>query len=903
MKKHTEKSILQRLHHPSAEARGYTRWWWFGCAVEREEICRELDEMVQAGIGGVELQILYPLVADPENGRIQNRHYLSPGFFSSVRFAAEEAKKRGMKFDMTLGSSWPFGGPFISEELSAPNVTPYIIDVHGPCDFQYDFTTRVYGTCMGCVMGQMEHAEMLPETIVDLTDHIVDKYLFGWEWGKELLPVHIPEGDYKIIVLISNDKRQQVLKPLPGGEGLIIDHDRKDALRCFLKNGGDPLAENVGKDLIQSFFCDSIEVFGQNWTNILYKEFEIRRGYDLKPYIYALWGDIKGLTDRIRYDFHKTLAELTEENFFKELTKWCHEKGCTSRIQAHGTWGDILKCYGAADIPEGETFSEYDRYEVNTVHRRLASSAGHLYDRKIISNESFTWLRFARFTETLEAMKAAVDSIFLDGMNQIVNHGFAYSLPEKGSLSTPFYAASAINDKNTWWHFYGELAQYITRVSDWLRTGNQVVRIAVYLPQADIWSENPLSDIHMSMKLEERITTAFSDGIQKAGYWFDYINDDVLQDKKTERFEALILPNCIRIPLETTEALEEYGKKGGKLLCAGHIPEESCGLVKHQERSERVRECFKRMEKSGICLETEFSCQAVINELEKMIKADIKIYFRPDIIGYVHRKSENLDIWFLSNVSGERVEEKLLFYGMRENVLAVDPMTGEKIPVSRSELSEDGCTLFLSFEPFQSVFFFFSEDLEPVWEQEPLKQKVWKDISENWILSVEAKNFIKKYKCLIGWEQEAELKFYSGQGIYRKEIIFDEEDWQQVRQAQGILLKFSNIGEAAEILVNGKAAGNLWKHPYEKDVYKYLKPGKNVLEVRVSNLLINRAIDPQYPEKIYPEPLIRTSPYSTAKLNAVRKERMFCGREREMIQNPYPSGLWGKIELVLLLQR
>lgn len=95
------------------------------------------------------------------------------------------------------------------------------------------------------------------------------------------------------------------------------------------------------------------------------------------------------------------------------MTEWCHEMGSTSRIQAHGTWGDVLEAYGAADIPEGETFSAWDKYSVNTVHRRIASSAGHVYHKKIISNESFTWLRSPRFTETPEQIKIAADSILL----------------------------------------------------------------------------------------------------------------------------------------------------------------------------------------------------------------------------------------------------------------------------------------------------------------------------------------------------------------------------------------------------------------------------------------------------------------------------------------------------------
>ena len=48
---------------------------------------------------------------------IHNYEYLSPGFMDMIRFAADEAAKRDMQFDLTLGSSWPFGGPFLKEEL------------------------------------------------------------------------------------------------------------------------------------------------------------------------------------------------------------------------------------------------------------------------------------------------------------------------------------------------------------------------------------------------------------------------------------------------------------------------------------------------------------------------------------------------------------------------------------------------------------------------------------------------------------------------------------------------------------------------------------------------------------------------------------------------------------------
>ena len=69
----------------------------------------------------------------------------------------------------------------------------------------------------------------------------------------------------------------------------------------------------MGPGKIQSFFCDSLEVFGQNWTDIIYEEFKNRRGYELRPYPYALWGEVGDCTAQVRYDFNQTLAELTED--------------------------------------------------------------------------------------------------------------------------------------------------------------------------------------------------------------------------------------------------------------------------------------------------------------------------------------------------------------------------------------------------------------------------------------------------------------------------------------------------------------------------------------------------------------------------------------------------------------
>ena len=52
----------------------------------------------------------------------------------------------------------------------------------------------------------------------------------------------------------------------------------------------------------------------------------------------------------------------------------------------------------------------------------------------------------------------------------------------------------------------------------------------------------------------------------------------------------------------------------------------------------------------------------------------------------------------------------------------------------------------------------------------------------------------------------------------------------------------------AQVLVNGKQIGIIWKTPFRVDVTDALKPGVNALEVKVTNLWVNRLIGDQQPD-------------------------------------------------------
>jgi hypothetical protein len=102
---------LQRgFESPPDEARIMMRWWWFGPAVTKPELEREMRVMKEGGIGGFEVQPVYPLTLDdPEKG-IRNFPFLSDEYIDALRFVSAKARELGLRMDLTVGSGWPYGG-------------------------------------------------------------------------------------------------------------------------------------------------------------------------------------------------------------------------------------------------------------------------------------------------------------------------------------------------------------------------------------------------------------------------------------------------------------------------------------------------------------------------------------------------------------------------------------------------------------------------------------------------------------------------------------------------------------------------------------------------------------------------------------------------------------------------
>ena len=667
-----------------------TRWWWFGGAATPEEITRELSLMSQSGLRGVELQPVYPLeVDDPKRG-IRNIRYFSSEWFDLLRHTMKETRRLGMQFDLTLGSGWPYGGPFIPIELAARQARALVQESVGPGRFSWRFAHEFAGdeSIVAAVAapvlpsGQLDlqHSRVVWDQTRrrDISAGFSTTGFDNWE---------VPPGLWRLIVFLDCPTGQQVKRPTLGMEGYVLDHFNRQAMDLFLEAAGDQVLnelKSVADPPFHSVFCDSLEVYGADWTPNFMKEFERRRGYALTPYLPALWQEAGPLTPHIRYDYHLTLSELILENFFAPLADWAQKRGMTARIQAHGAMGDVMQGYALAHIPEGEHIEGGDQYAVDIQHRRLASSAGHIYQKPVISAETYSWLRFPLFMVTLEMMKGNTDAQFLDGINQIVNQGYSYSPPQVGQPGWTFYASTVVNHNNIWWRHYHYLARYIQRVCALLQQGTAVNPVGVYVPLADVYAKFGIGGLNMDVEIERQLGTELLLELRRSGYDFDLINDDALARLAsvqagtlrigTGAYSVVIVPSVQHMPPESLERLLGFVEDGGFLMFAGRLPEAAPGMKDNNNRSARLKSLLNTLWGGPLPRVDDFvTCgkgavffsnhpSTVLGRLPSALPPDFLIVQAGDSsesarqrarenVGFLHRRASGLDLYFISNPS------------------------------------------------------------------------------------------------------------------------------------------------------------------------------------------------------------------------------------------------------------
>jgi hypothetical protein len=532
----TVDDVRRQFRNPPPEGRPMMRWWWFGPSIARDEIDRELSAMAAAGLGGAEVAFVYPM------GPV-TALFGSPEFLDLVGHAARTARGLGLRFDVTLGSGWSYGGPHIGTDLAARHLQWDRREI-GAAAYDVPIVTAWPGDeFVAAYVG--DGATGAPSSYVEVP--VSDGVL------------HVPAGGQPREVLIATSRvtGQNVKRAAAGAEGHTLDHYSAEAAREHIQAVAEPLLKAATPELLGSVFCDSLEVYQGDWTPALFTEFAARRGYDLRPRLYELLVDTAG-SRQLRIDFGRTLSELYEDNFLKVFQQWAAGYGVPFRIQSYGEPPATMSSYRHADLFEGEGWGW-----TRVPETRWASSAASLYGRSVVSAEAWTWVHSPSFRATPLDLQGEAHEHFLSGVNQLIGHGWPYSPTDGPGLGWVFYASGALDDRNPWWPTATALFGSLHRLSWLLQQGTPVRPVKVYVPASDAYATGALN---LYRTVRQLIPSAVPRTIREAGLDFDLIDDDAVAVLDPGDVPLVVVPAGTTTPPSTRDWLDAVTATGGVVV-------------------------------------------------------------------------------------------------------------------------------------------------------------------------------------------------------------------------------------------------------------------------------------------------------------------------------------------------
>ncbi|MCU1291471.1 MAG: hypothetical protein JWP08_321, partial [Bryobacterales bacterium] len=672
-------SLRENFASPPDDARIMMRWWWFGSAVSHPELRRELETMKAAGIGGVEIQPVYPLALNEPSQAVENFPYLSPEFLDAVRFASTTARTLGMRVDVTLGSGWPYGGP------------------HTPID-------EAAGKLRYERVPLPEETRFVPLPAMSAGERLIAAFLGGKQTtvtrdNRIEIPPGLSGGDV-LELFISSRTGQQVKRAAVGAEGFVLDHYDRSAIENHLNSVARRLLEAFAGSPPHSVFSDSLEVYGSDWTPRFLEEFQKRRGYDLTPYLPALIKYSGPQTAALRHDWGKTLTELAEDNYLKPIHEWARQHGTLFRSQTYGIPPVILSSNALVDLPEGEHGPSWRRFSA----ARWASSASHIYGKPVTSTETWTWLHSPAFRATPLDMKAEADRHFIEGVNQLIGHGWPYSPPSAGEPGWSFYAAAAFNDHNPWFGAMPDVARYLQRISYLLRQGKPANDIAVYLPTDDAWAHLELGNPTVDETVDARVGPVLIPAILNAGYNFDFIDDRAIEAKGIP-YRVLLLPNVERIPLSTLQRLQQYIAAGGYLIATQSLPSLGTGLLEEKAETEPIRSLARQLFADKARFVPDLADLPAA--LQQLLTPDLTAASDAPALGFIHRELTGVDIYFIANSSNRTVHTTASIRIKGKQPEWWNPFTGDASLVA-CRPQGDRTELPIDLAPYESRVLVFS---------------------------------------------------------------------------------------------------------------------------------------------------------------------------------------------------
>jgi hypothetical protein len=695
--------------------------------------------------------------------------------------------------------------------------------------------------------------------VVDITEFMLADGTLQWQ---------APAGDWVVLRMGYSLTGSLNHAASREGTGLEVDKLNKqhvaEYLNSYLKQYTDTVGSSlIGKRGLNAFMTDSLEVGVQNWTDDMLKQFERLRGYDPRPWLPSLTGIViesAEQSDKFLWDFRKTIADLMLENHYKQIADTVRGRGLTLYGEALESYryslGDDMDFRRYTDVPTAAmwifspTTGPGAGYIVDIMG---AASVAHIYGQNLVGAESLT-SALAPWASSPRDLKPIADLEFALGVNRPIIHTSAHQ-PRNDMV--PGFSLSIFgqyfNRHETWAEQAKGWIDYLSRSSYLLQQGQYVADIAYFYGE-----EAPLTAL---------FGTSSPPGIP-AGYSFDFINADGILNHLSVEDGGLVTPSGMhyrllylggssaRMTLPVLRKLRTLVEAGGVIV--GAKPHVSPSLTDDAAEFHRVADDIwgtgdvQNADSRSVKLGQVFRGPDAGTALAKLnVPKDFE-YAKADShteLMFQHRRIANGHIYFVSNRSNrkESVEATFRVNGKQAELWHADTGVTEKT----SFRIEDNLTIVpLVLDPYQSVFVIFRESTSKrALDIKQPEKSIAATLDGNWRLSLPSQGSIPastKVLELGSWseQQDKSVRYFSGTGTYLREFS-TPENW--LEPGARLILDLGDVRELAEVNVNGQALGVLWKPPYTVEITDALLRGRNTLEVKVTNLWVNRLIGDQQP--------------------------------------------------------
>ena len=774
-------SFAQQFASPQGTAKPYIRWWVTPGLMNEQETKREIRQMAEAGFGGIELVAIVSMAP-----------FGSDGWNQCMKWALEEAAACGITLDFTIGQGWPVKTPAVSDPddvrseqgLFYKNVAftateeqmTYQTDLLPFPDEQFE-ADRNYELVAVTAAKQID-GKYDPESVLDITDSVIGLETSSDVSGASLSWTAPEKGDWTLFYLY----RQGI--SAKSSTSPVIDHFSRQATEAVTGYWDSALMAGELASLYENnggnIFCDSLEL-GQKdkdqsafWSQNLLEEFKLRRGYDLTPYLPAIFisgyypyyshqketdaqpdFDFGSAGSQVREDFYKTLTELFTENHVSVIRDWANSHNMQLRYQVYGACMEVTEPSLATDIVETESWGHKDTLDMY----RTQSGVVHMNGSGLYSTESAAVISLAWAQTWTGSHRAGNEKsgpywsddgsnyVYTDngnedagllyhynrqlatGVNRIVLHGFSYkssmmqSWPGDSFMSMGNFP-NEWDDKTPMWEHIGQMTDYLSRVQYVMQKGQADVDLAVYRNynyegyQAFDWSLNE---------------------IEQAGYTYDFISPALLnldhavvteQDGRMvlaadgPSYKALILDQrnftgegggtvASSMPVDTAEKILGFAQAGLPVVIVGEAPSLTGTFNCSQQGMLEQQQRLASVMQQLEQLPTVAvieSRQGITEALAQQKVAPDASKEEPSALLSFHRTDSDADYYYLYNSDLNTPVSQSISLKGEGRPYLLDPWSGEITPVAQYTKQDGRITLSVDLQPNSNLLVALAED-------------------------------------------------------------------------------------------------------------------------------------------------------------------------------------------------